>query len=198
MEKKTQTVETYNKNAKELARKFDQIGVRVSDVEEIFALVNKENPNVLELGCGNGRDAQEIVKRTDAYCGVDISEELIKLAKEKVPEARFELGDVSAYELPKDLDIVFAFASLIHITKEEFKELLKRLYNALNKGGVTRISLKYSSEYKEVTQNDEFGTRTCYLYSEGDIKEIADKFEVLKSEIIESKDVKWLEVILKK
>lgn len=198
MEKKTQTIETYNKSAAALARKFDQIGARVSDVEETFALVDKENPNVLELGCGNGRDAQEIVKRTNAYCGVDISEELIKLAKEKVPGARFELGDVSGYELPKDLDIVFAFASLIHITKEEFKELLGKLYKALNKGGVIRISLKHSPEYKEVTQNDEFGTRTYYLYSEGDVKEIADKFEILKSEIIEGRDVKWLEVILRK
>ena len=161
-------------------------------------MVKKENPTVLELGCGNGRDAQEILKKTNDYCGIDISEELLKLAKNRLPEAHLELGDISSFDFPKGLDVVFAFASLIHITKEEFKDVLNKLYEALNKDGVIRISLKYSPEYKEITQSDEFGTRTYYLYSPEDIQELADRFEILKSEIIEGREAKWLEVLLQK
>jgi len=198
MENKNQTIETYNRSAAGLGKKFDRIGARVSDIEETFALVKKENPNVLELGCGNGRDAQEIVKRTNEYYGIDISEELLKLAKEKVPGARFELGDIYDFDFPEGIDIVFAFASLIHVTKEEFRTVLKKLYYTLNKGGVIRMSLKYSPNYREVTQGDEFGIRTYYFYSPEDIKEMAEKFEILKSKITEGRNEKLLEVILRK
>jgi len=198
MENKNQTIETYNRSAAGLGKKFDRIGARVSDIEETFALVKKENPNVLEHGCGNGRDAQEIVKRTNEYYGIDISEELLKLAKEKVPGARFELGDISDFDFPEGIDIVFAFASLIHVTKEEFRTVLKKLYYTLNKGGVIRMSLKYSPNYGEVTQGDEFGIRNYYFYSPVDIKEMAEKFEILKSKITEGRNEKWLEVILRK
>jgi SAM-dependent methyltransferase len=198
MDKKTQTVQTYNKSAKELAKKFDDLGARVLDIEEGFSLVNKENPKVLEIGCGNGRDGQEILKRTNDYLGIDISEELIKLAKEKVPEGHFEVADTLSFNFPMGLDLVFAFASLIHITKEEFKEVSEKLYNCLNDNGIVRISLKYSDTYKEVTEESEFGIRTYYHYSQEDIKEIANGFKILKSEVLDKGRKTWLEVTLQK
>lgn len=89
MDKKVQTIDTYNKSAQALARKFNDLGVRISDIEEVFNLLNKENSKVIEIGCGNGRDAEEIIKHTNDYLGLDISEELIKLAQEKVPQGNF-------------------------------------------------------------------------------------------------------------
>lgn len=57
MDKKNQTILTYNESATSLAKKFDELGARISDIEEAFALIQKDNPFVLEIGCGNGRDA---------------------------------------------------------------------------------------------------------------------------------------------
>lgn len=198
MDKKSQTIKTYNDSADALAKKFDNLGARVSDIEETFALVNKENPKVLEIGCGNGRDAEEITKRTNDYLGLDVSEKLIDLARIKVPQAQFEVADIVSFEFPKNLDIVFAFASLIHITKQEFEVIIKRIYDALNSSGIVRISLKYSDAYKELTEESEFGIRTYYHYSQKDIEELAKDFSILKNDIHPIKDAKWLEVILKK
>ncbi len=198
LDKKLQTIQTYNQSAKALADKFDALGARVSDIEETFALINKENPKVLEIGCGNGRDAEVILKRTNDYVGIDISEELILLAKKKVPEAKFEVVDVVSFDFPSSLDIVFAFASLIHITKEEFRLVLSKLLTSLNKEGVVRISLKNSPEYEEVTEESEFGVRTYYYYSQEDIVEVATGFEIVKSEVLEKGATRWLEVILRK
>jgi SAM-dependent methyltransferase len=198
MDKKTQTIDTYNKSAKALADKFDSLGARTSDIEETFALVNKEKPKVLEIGCGNGRDAVEILKNTNDYLGIDISEKLIKLAREKIPEANFEVADTVGFEFPNNLDIVFAFASLIHVTKVEFKDILEKLNNSMNKSGIIRISLKHSPVYKEVTEESEFGVRTYYHYSEEDIKELTHDFSILKSEVLDKGRTSWLEVILKK
>ncbi len=198
MDKKSQTTQTYNQRAKALANKFDSIRPRISYLEEVFAVVGKENPKVIEIGCGNGRDAVEIVKRTSDYLGIDISEELIKLAQGKVPQGRFEVADVAAFKFPEALDIVIAFASLIHIDKEEFKLVLDRIYQALNLNGVVYLSLKQSDNYREVTEEDEFGIRTYYYYSMGDIKEIAGEFRVVKEEVEEIRGKKWLEIILQK
>ncbi len=197
-EKKQQTIDTYNKSADALAQKFNSLGARIADIEETFALLSKDNPKVLEIGCGNGRDAEEIVKRTNNYLGIDVSEKLIELAKQKVPRARFEVADVTSFEFPKGLDVVFAFASLIHIPKEDFEAVLHKVLQALNGGGVVKLSLKYSDQYREVTEESEFGIRTYYHYSQEDLDKMSAGFILVKNEIQVIRDQQWLEVILKK
>lgn len=198
MDKKSQTIETYNRSAHALAGKFDHLGARVSDIEETFRLIKKSNPKVLEIGCGNGRDAEEILKRTNDYLGIDISEELIKLAKQKVPQGNFEVADIESFIFSNNLDIVFAFASLIHVDKESSALILEKIFNVLNAGGAVRISLKHSPEYKEVTKEDEFGIRTYYHYSEKDIAELTKNFSIVKNEISELRGQKWIEILLQK
>ena len=39
MNKKEQTLNTYNESVSSLAKKFDELGARVSDIEETFALI---------------------------------------------------------------------------------------------------------------------------------------------------------------
>ena len=198
MDKKNQTVHTYNQSATSLAKKFDELGMRVGDIEETFALIQKDNPFVLEIGCGNGRDAAEITKRTNNYLGIDISEKLIELAKQKVPHANFQVADIETFILPSDLDMVFAFASLIHASKEALARILTEVRIALNENGVVRLSMKYGDTYSETTKEDEFGIRTYYLYSQEDIEEAASGFRIIKSELNDLRGQMWLEVILQK
>jgi trans-aconitate methyltransferase len=198
MDKKRQTIDTYNTSAQALAEKFDRWGARLSDIDETFALIKKENPSVLEIGCGNGRDAAEIAKRTPNYLGIDISEKLIELAREKVPTTKFEVADIETYIVPRNLDIVFAFASLIHVPKSNFQRILMQMLAALNPGGAVRLSMKWNAGYIETTKDDEFGTRTYYLYSQEDIAEMAVGFTILKSELSDLRRQKWLELLLQK
>lgn len=198
MDKKVQTIKTYNDQAYALAEKFDAIGAKIKDIKETFSLLDKENPSVFEIGCGNGRDAEEILKYTNEYVGIDISEKLIELARKKVPRAHFEIADVETYHFPKNTDIIFAFASLIHVPKEALKIIFERLSESLNPAGVIRISLKQSDTYMEVTNEDEFGIRTYYHYSVKDIQDITSGFALVKIESINLRGQSWLEIILKK
>ncbi len=176
-----ETVDTYNKSAKELADYFRGIGSRVEDVEEAFRLAgNPNSANALEIGCGDGRDAKEIIKRTPNYTGFDISSELIKLAQKHVPNARFEVADLANYAFPQDLDIVFAFASLLHSDKTEVKNVLAKVYQALNIGGIFYISLKYMPEYTNRIKEDKYGRRKFYFYNPQLMLELAgENFEVV-------------------
>lgn len=197
MNGKTQTIRTYNQSALSLAKKFDGLGARLSDIEETLTLV-KSNPNVLEIGCGNGRDAQEICKRTAHYLGIDISEKLIELAREKVPRGRFEIADIETYRFPHGLDVVFAFASLIHTPKDILKTVFTEIFDALNVGGVFRLSMKQGDDYREITKEDEFGIRTYYLYSTKDVEELGTGFSIIKNELNQLKGQTWLEMLLQK
>ena len=73
------------------------------------------------------------------------------------------------FEFPSNLDIVIAFASLIHVKKPELQDILDKIYTVLNENGLTYLSLKYSSSYKKITKEDDLGERTYYLYSKEDI-----------------------------
>jgi SAM-dependent methyltransferase len=198
MDNKQQTVDTYNRSAAAMARKFNTIGGRVENVEKVFSYSVKENPFVLEVGCGNGRDAAEILKKTNRYLGIDISEEMVKLAREQTPAGEFEVADIENYTFPQGVDIVFSFASLLHSNKENVSRIFEEVYAALSPGGLFFVSLK-NAPYQEKPQTDEFGTRTFYYYTLEDLKGLAgEKFKVLwEDEPIHGKQ-KWADILLQK
>src|SRR5580765_3199784 len=110
------TVNTYNQSAEKFVEYFAGIGSREEDINRAFELAgHPQNPSVLELGCGDGRDAKVILERTNRYRGTDISEAFISLARQNVPNGRFEVADMVDDTYSEELDIVFAFASLLHL-----------------------------------------------------------------------------------
>ena len=198
MDKKQQTIESYNKSAKALATKFNDIGARVDDIKRGFSYINKKDPKILEIGCGNGREAKEIVKRTSDYSGIDISEKLIEIARRENPDSKFEVADTENYIFPKGIDIIFAFASLLHSDKSKIKKIFDLACEALNKEGIFYLSLKYGN-YQELTKEDEFGTRTYYFYTPELIKELTgDKYKGIYEDIQDFKGQKWFTIILQK
>lgn len=134
MNKKQQTIDVYNATAQEMMAKFAGIGARVEDIFHAFSYVQKDTPRVVEIGCGNGRDAREILNHTSDYLGIDISSEIIRLAKESLPEvsSKFIVADVEDFEFPERIDIIFSFASLLHTPREKLQEVLQNMLSALN------------------------------------------------------------------
>lgn len=198
MTKKEETIATYEKSAEALAEKFDAIGPRIDDIDYVFRMCNKQNPVVLEIGCGNGRDAKAILTHTNNYTGIDISKNLLQLAQENVPQAIFQLADVENYKFPTHLDIVFAFASFIHSDKANLASIMRKLFNSLNEDGLVFISLKYSPVYEEVTKTDKFGTRTYYHYSQQETETLTGGLTPIHTSIKELAGQIWIDVLYQK
>ncbi len=199
---KQQTIDTYNKSAQELAKYFRGIGSRTKDIDLAIKLADSpEEPRILEIGCGDGRDAKEIVKRSKRYTGFDISEELIKLARQYVPEGEFEVADAVDYDYPGGLDVVFAFASLLHLSKEEVRTVLEKVHESLKPGGIFFISPKLADEYTKKIKEDLFGTRQFYFYNPTIIRELAgDMYQVAKIDggFITVGNTEWFEIALRR
>ena len=197
--KKKQTIETYDKSAKFHANKFDNLGARIKDIKLTFSKIKKTNPKTIELGCGNGRDAQEIIKYTDDYLGIDLSRKLIELAKKKVGNKYFKKADIETFNYPKNIDIVFSFASLLHSDKESVKKILEKIFTNMNSGGVIFISLKYDKYQERLMKKEHQGPKTFYFYTPNHIREISPKgFKSLFENVQYFKGQKWFSIILKK
>lgn len=195
-----ETVDTYNKSAQQLANYFSGIGPRTDDISLSFDLAgNPDQARVVEIGCGDGRDAKEIVQRSDFYVGFDISEGLVDIARKQVPTANFVIADAIDYEFPDNLDIVFAFASLLHLDKDEFKLVVDHVAHALKQGGIFYISLKYRPNYEQDVKEDQYGRRQFYFYNESVVSELTDHaFETVHAHRKVHGNTEWLEVALRK
>jgi SAM-dependent methyltransferase len=170
------TIQTYDTSAEALAEHFKDRGPRVHDIELALKLADApRGARVIDIGCGDGRDAAEIIKRTAWYEGFDPSEGLLKLARRKLPQTSFVRADALSYNYPSNLDVVYAFASLLHVNQADLKKVFEKVSKALRKGGIFYISLKERAAYAEEVKKDKHGERMFYHYNVALIKELAGK-----------------------
>ena len=88
---------------------------------------------ILDFGCGKG-DLYEFIKGRDIsinYCGIDVNENLIKLAKSKYPETEFIAVDLEESEFERVFDVIFVcgvFNLRVAGIEESMKNVLKKLF----------------------------------------------------------------------
>lgn len=195
---KAHNIKVYDQNAIGMAQKFNNIGVRSKDIDRIFSYLKGDNPFVFEIGCGNGRDAHGFLNKTNNYLGIDYSKGMLKIAKKRLPRGKFELADFAKYDYPDKTDAIVGFAALVHSSKFEVKKVLEKSLESLNEGGIFFLSFKLG-KYKKFIKTDEFGSRTFYSYTPGDIEELAQgKLKVVYKHECELRGKKWFEIILQK
>lgn len=175
MSKDTATIETYNNSAEMFASYFAGIGSRVTDIETALELTQQDPSTVsaVEIGCGDGRDAEEIVKRVGSYEGFDPSAGLLKIARQRLPETSFKVADALSYEYPQNTDLLIAFASLLHVNRDDMRTVFQKAEQSLRPNGIFYISLKERVDYREELQEDKFGRRMFYYYNAALIQSIA-------------------------
>lgn len=96
--------------------------------------------NVLELGCGAGvPTTQVLASRADIHVtGNDISDSQIALARTRLPSENTTIiqGDMMALKFENaHFDAVLAMYSIIHLPRDEQKEILQRISGWLKHGG---------------------------------------------------------------
>ncbi len=190
----------YDNSTEQLSAYYDDIGPREGDIGLAFALAgNPENAVVLEIGCGNGRDAAVIVQRTPYYTGIDTSQNMIAKAQARLPDAHFVHADAVTYDYPATYDIVFAFAPLRHLRLGQVTTVLQKVYDALRPGGILYISSNFGSEYKQVNRSHPHGVKQLYLYNPDIILECAPTgFQMVKELRDSVNGEAWFEIALKK
>ncbi len=107
----------------------------------LFKLIGDlENKKILDLACGDGSFSRKLKKGATEIVGIDLSNEMIKIAKEKEKRKplgiTYLIGDAISLEKIKEFDVVIG-GFLLHYskTKEEIAGMCNSIYRNLKKGG---------------------------------------------------------------
>ena len=120
--------------------------IRDLEVDKIIDILDTvktyfTNPKILEVGCGNGYTAEQIIKKLNIsqMTGVDYCKELVEIAKKRALNGIvFNVGDVFNLELEdSSFDIVFTERCLINLDSwEKQQKSLEEIRRVLKKDGV--------------------------------------------------------------
>ncbi len=112
------------------------------DTAEILARVLELGPDdrVLEVGVGVGRIAEHLASRCQTFTGIDISKNMISIARERLARAdnvRLEVADKSDLSMFADasFDKVYFQVVLIHLDREDAFHYMREARRVLAPGG---------------------------------------------------------------
>ena len=143
---------TYNKIAQKYTDKyFDDI----ADIDEVNKFISHlpQNARVLDCGSGPGNWTKYLIEKGFDAQGIDTSSEMIKIAAEKVPNAKFSLMDIRKLDFPdSSFDGIMAMYSLIHIPSAQIPTVLGEFSRILANNGVLFITAQKGEEDHIVTE----------------------------------------------
>ncbi len=128
------------------------------DVPDIFLSYLEPEANILDLGCGFGRDSRYFKEKNYKIKAIDGSEEMCKMASKllKEPVEQIDFLDIKYIN---QFDGIFACASLLHLNNEDLKNCLKKLTLALRNNGIIYASFKIG-EGERIKENRYFNDMT--------------------------------------
>ncbi|MFN9880803.1 MAG: class I SAM-dependent methyltransferase, partial [Planctomycetota bacterium] len=136
------TLRYYDERAAEYVARTDQL-----DMEEMYQPFLELVPiggQILDAGCGAGRDAQAFVERGYRVAAFDASATMVALTVQRT-------GVVAVQARFQDLDYrdafdgIWACASLLHVPLSDLPDVFDRLRRALKQDGVCFMSFKYGN-----------------------------------------------------
>lgn len=85
------------------------------------------NAEVLDIGCGSGEPiAADLVRRGFRITGVDSSETLIGLCRDRLPDAEWHVADMRQLSLGRRLNGLVAWHSFFHLTADDQRAMFPR------------------------------------------------------------------------
>lgn len=93
---------------------------------------------VLEIGCGSGNLTPFFLKKGYKYLGLDLSKEMLAIAKEVAPKAKFVQGDMRHVKLRQKFDaVVISGRSFTYMTtNKDVMNALSSINKVLKKDGL--------------------------------------------------------------
>jgi len=163
-----------------------------AELDEFMSLV-KPGGHVLDAGCGSGRRVARVLADNGfQITGIDISQKMIDLAKHHVPEATFEVGDMTALEFEDEsFDGIVSTYAVFHVPRTKHFSLFQDFHRILKKGGALLFSVGSKEDGSDgVWDWDEFQSVPMYwsYYSPEKSVELlkSTDFEIILARSVES------------
>lgn len=198
-ETNNRTVESYNAHIQEYidGTSHEVSGVVKDWLDGSLADVPKD-ARILEFGSAFGRDAEYLAGLGYTVECTDATPAFVDLLQEKGFDAK--VLNAITDELPQGLDFVLANAVLLHFTRDEVSQVIKKIFDALESDGRFVFSLIQGEG--EVWSEKKLGAPLFFCYwTEPRIREVLEGAGFGDVEISGDKktsNTNWLRIVAKK
>ncbi len=140
-QKKKYVIDDYNDIVQEYTEEFFDDKSDEKYIDQF--LQSLEGKNVLDAGCGNGRDCKYINQKGFNVKGIDLSKEMLVIAKKMVPKVDFEVMDITNITYSDNsYDGIISNCSFFHIPVEELPKTLNSFSKILKPNGKLLLILQ--------------------------------------------------------
>jgi len=155
-------------NPSELGRKYDKIAgwwherhdrstYGMSQLERALGFC-PAGRQALDVGCGcGGRMIRRLQQAGFAVTGIDVSAEMLRIARRNHPDATFEQQDITDWHSERGFDLIVAWDSIFHLPLAQQRPVLDKLAGQLAAGGILLYSFGDAfGEHTDRWHDDDF------------------------------------------
>jgi len=192
------SISYYDKNSQNF---YDRtLNVDVQDLYQRFLKYVPNQGQILDAGCGVGRDSKFFLSKGYDVVAFDGSLEMVKLTSNL-------LGTDALHMLFQDMnfssefDAVWANASLLHVPYENLRKVIEGFHKALLPSGILYASFKYGTSMRQTEDGIFFDMDAASI--EPYLKGLFVPLEIWKSadtrsKVAPSPDKSWLNFIARR
>lgn len=172
--------ESYNNAAEER----DSYSLQDWKAEERKVFLDKMSSekctDLLEIGAGTGKDSLYFKEQGFQTFSTDISPEMIKLCKEKGLNAKV-MNFANLNFSDHHFDAIWALNCLLHVTKEEIRNVLQELKRVLKPSGLFYMGVYGGENYQGIWEEDAYTPKRFFSFFEDDsIKQLLAEFFIIE------------------
>ncbi|MFV8346669.1 class I SAM-dependent DNA methyltransferase [Flavobacterium sp. ZB4P13] len=145
-----------------MAAIFDAMYQTFIDYDEEYhfynSLIQENNcKTILEIGSGTGNLAKRFQENNQDYIGLDYSQSMIAIAKERNKNGTFIHGDMREFELEKPVDciLITGRSTSYLITNEDVNNTFDSIHKNLNKDGILIFDFIDANRFIPFTKENE-------------------------------------------
>jgi SAM-dependent methyltransferase len=175
------TVETYNRIASKYCGKTRETGFLEWEegyVRKLLSYIQRGNPLILNVGCGDGLDSIHIEKNGAKAIGIDLSKGMLREAKKLYPQGDFRIMDMRDLLFEEgSFDGIWASGSVYHVPKSQVGKVIKEFKRVLKRNGVVGLNFKLGSGEGMEANPRSYGGSPRYFayYTEEEMKDLFDR-----------------------
>ena len=163
-----------------------KLGKHVDSVESecAFSLFKiKKGMRILDIGCGTGNFSIKLAKKGCRVTGIDLSEKMLDLAREKTARENLLINyySMSVYNIKfpaGHFDAVFSMATFEFV--EDMQKAINEVFRVCkNKGQIMIGTINRDSKWGELYNSEEFQKSTVFKYAQ---LRTLDELKQLKSD----------------
>lgn len=160
------TEQIFDKYASDYQKKYMDVSLYSEYLDGFLKLFEPGKRNILDVGCGPGNISNYLLKARDnlKILGVDISKNMVSLARSNNPDAEFMVLDGrDIIQLDKKFDAVIAAFFLPYLSKKEALIFLNNCCRILKGNGALFLSTMEAANEKSGFEGSESATEKLYI-----------------------------------